>query len=207
MQYLVVKEWRQYQHYHRRNPPWIKLHREMLTSNTWVSMDDASRVLAIAIMLLAAATNNKVPADPEYLKRVAYLNKAPDWSKLVKAGFIEVIGENDVASTVLADASNVAPDARPETETETEQSNVQFEEFWSAYPRRQDRGHAEKAFDKAVKRASLSDIMAGLKRYQFSDDPKFIPLATTWLNGDRWRDESPQRSRGSGPPTYVPGAI
>jgi len=203
--YIVVKEWRQYQHYHKRNPPWIKLHREMLTSNTWVSLDDASRVLAIAIMLLAAATNNKVPADPEYLKRVAYLNKAPDWSKLVKVGFIEVVGEIDSASAAQANAINGAVTARPETETETEQSNVHFEEFWKHYPRRQDRGHAEKAYAKAIHQSSPADILAGLRRYEFTDDPKFIPLAATWLNGHRWRDEKPPKA--SGPPSFVPGAI
>jgi hypothetical protein len=195
MRYIVVKEWERYQHYKDRNPPWIKLHRELLTSNTWVTMDDASRVLAIAIMLLAAATGNRIPADPTYLMRVAYLNRKPDWSKLVETGFIEIIGENGTlqadASTMLADASVLQADARPEKRREEErrEDNVQFEEFWSSYPRRQARRNAEAAFCSALKRASHGEILQGLKGYAFSPDPKFIPLASTWLNGDRWRDE------------------
>jgi hypothetical protein len=197
MQYIVVKEWKIYQHYKDRNPPWIKLHRELLTSNTWVTMDDASRVLAIAIMLLAAATGNRIPADPAYLMRVAYLNKKPDWSKLLQVGFIEIIGENETvqadASTALAGASVLQADARPEKRREEERREdiVQFDEFWNSYPRRQARRNAEAAYRSALKRASHGEILQGLKGYAFATDPKFIPLAATWLNGDRWRDEPP----------------
>ncbi len=100
--YLRIREWGEFQHYKDRDPPWIKLHRKLLTSRTWVGSDDASRVLAIALMLLAAGTDNKIPADPAYLKRVAYLNSDPDWMPLVRAGFIDLIDEN---GDLLADAS------------------------------------------------------------------------------------------------------
>lgn len=117
MKVIRVMGWEKYQHYKDRNPPWIKLHRELLTSNTWVSLNDASRVLAIAIMVLAAATGNRTKAEPGYLKRVAYLNAEPDLRPLVEVGFIEIIDENgETASNVLAGASNLQADARPETE-------------------------------------------------------------------------------------------
>jgi hypothetical protein len=110
--FIRVKEWETYQHYKDRNPPWIKLHRGTLTSNTWVSLDDASRVLAIAIMLLAAEKGNRIPAKPDYLKRVAYLHSEPDLRPLVEVGFIELVEENgETASTLQATA-------RPERETE-----------------------------------------------------------------------------------------
>jgi hypothetical protein len=193
MKYIVVKEWERYQHYKDRSPPWIKLHRTLLTSPTWIMMDDASRVLAIAIMLLAAATGNKILADAAYIQRVAYLNKKPDWSKLAQIGFIEIIDENGTsladASAMLADASNLHTNATIETDQIRSEKNVHFDEFWSSYPRRQARRNAEAAFCSALKRASHGEILQGLKGYAFSPDPKFIPLAATWLNGDRWRDE------------------
>jgi hypothetical protein len=77
----------------------------------------------------------------------------------------------------------------------TEQSNAsdvsRFDEFWQSYPKRADRRHAEKAYVSALKRDSHGAILQGLRGYAFSTDPKFIPLAATWLNGDRWRDEKP----------------
>lgn len=124
-QFIRIKGWAKYQHYKKRNPPWIKLHREILTSLTWTMADDASRVLAIAIMLLAAANNNKIPYDGAYIKRVSYLNSDPDIDALVRLDFIEIIDDNSeimvTASTPLADASKMQAHARPEAETE--QSN------------------------------------------------------------------------------------
>ena len=110
--YFRIKSWAKYQHYKKRNPPWIKLHRELLQSRIWVVADDASRVLALASMMLAAATNNKISTDPLYLQRVAYLSGPPDLLRLADLDFIEFINENNevipAASMTLADASKTA---------------------------------------------------------------------------------------------------
>lgn len=104
MKYAKIVEWEVYQHYKHRNPPWIKLHRDLLTSRTWVSLNDSGRVLAVACMLLAAQTGNKIPIDEKYLRRVAYLEGALDLEPLLKCGFIEMIEDG---SNVLAHASNL----------------------------------------------------------------------------------------------------
>lgn len=88
-----IVNWDRFQHYRDRNPPWIKLYRDLLTSQTWVTLDDAGRVLAIACMMLAAATGNKIPFDPAYVRRVAYLNQDPDFSALLSLNFLEVFME------------------------------------------------------------------------------------------------------------------
>jgi len=105
-----VKQWRLFQHYRDRNPPWIKLHFSLLSSMDWVTLDDASRVLAIACMLIASRNDGVVPGDPAYIKRVAYLNKLPNFKPLIDCGFLEP----------ASDCKQMLADARPETETETE---------------------------------------------------------------------------------------
>lgn len=109
--FFCIANWKRFQHYRERNPPWIKLHRELLTSRAWISGDDANRALMVALMLIAADTDNLIPADPAYIQRRAYLNSEPDFSRLLDVGFLER------ASNVLATCKQ---DARPETETETE---------------------------------------------------------------------------------------
>jgi len=129
MQYIRIKNWETFQHYKDRHPPWIKLHNELLSSRTWVSMDDAGRVLAIAIMLLASRTDNSIPCDEDYLMRVAYLHKRPNIKPLVECGFIEIINEDGAhASRVLANRSGCsqmldqsrAEQSRDRAETEVE---------------------------------------------------------------------------------------
>lgn len=83
-----IRNWREFQHYSKRNPPWVKLHYELLTSRDWVMLDDASRVLAVASMLLASRNDGVVPNDATYVQRVAYLNAPPNFKPLVACGFL-----------------------------------------------------------------------------------------------------------------------
>lgn len=96
MQYLYVKNWRKFQHYKHRNPPWIKLHREIFTSQDWVMLDDASKLLAIVCMVEAGKLDGMVPSEPAYLQRIAYLQRLPNLKPLIECGFL---------SETLADAS------------------------------------------------------------------------------------------------------
>lgn len=108
MVFFRIKNWSTFQHYKDRDPPWIKLHRSLMQSQTWVMLDDASKALAVACMMIAAGCNNKVKADPTYIKRVAYLDTQPDLKKLVEVDFIEFIDEN---GNLLADDSSLLADA------------------------------------------------------------------------------------------------
>jgi hypothetical protein len=108
MAFYTVRNWDQFQHYKDRNPPWIKLHFALLSSEDWVMWDDASRVLAIACMLIASRNEGKVDGSERglaYLQRVAYLNKKPNLKPLIECGFLEC------ASGSLADASEMLADA------------------------------------------------------------------------------------------------
>ena len=118
----AIRNWDKFQHYKDRNPPWIKLHFELLSSPDWVALADADRVLAIACMLIASRHDGKIPDDPVYIARVAYLNSPPNFKTLIKCGFLVHIASAPQAfvSTLQADASTMHTNARPETETETE---------------------------------------------------------------------------------------
>ena len=123
MKYLQLMEWRKYQHYKNRNPPWIKLHRDLLTSYTWTVLDDASRALAIACMVLASETDNKIPLDRDFIQRRGQFKKRPDLRPLIEVGFAEVVDDVQVtndASAMLADASNLHCNPSPELEVERE---------------------------------------------------------------------------------------
>lgn len=122
-----IKNWKKFQHYKDRNPPWIKLHESVLASADWVMLDNDGRVLAIASMLVAAKNDNQIDtseAGRAYMQRVAYLPSLPDFKPLIACGFL-VPCEPDM----LADASTckrMLADARPEQRRgETEQSKTE----------------------------------------------------------------------------------
>lgn len=188
---LRIRNWHKFQHYKDRNPPWIKLHVDIFASEDWVVLDDASRLLAIACMVIGSKHNGMVPNNPDYIKRVAYLNKRPNLTPLIECGFLE---------NSQADASGckqMLADARPETETyRTEEKEIsidQFEVWWKAYPRKLGKGQARKAFAGALKKTTFEVLLEGAKRYagqREGQDPTYTAHPATWLNGERWLDES-----------------
>ena len=76
-------------------------------------------------------------------------------------------------------------------------TNQMFDAFWQAYPKRVAKGAAIRAFNTAMKIATFSEIMDGVRRYaQTRPDPQFTPHPTTWLNQQRWADEIKEEANG-----------
>jgi hypothetical protein len=76
---------------------------------------------------------------------------------------------------------------------------ILFNDAWLAYPRKVGKGQAEKAWAKAIKKIDERQLCKLLSQYIDSlvfKDSKFIPHLSTWLNGERWRDdiEAPQQN-------------
>lgn len=72
-------------------------------------------------------------------------------------------------------------------------TNVQFEEFYMKYPRKQAKRDAEKAFNAALKKESFETIMQGLDGYVMKiqneqTEMRFIKLPAGWLRDERWVD-------------------
>ncbi len=71
-----------------------------------------------------------------------------------------------------------------------------FDAFWNAYPKKQAKAEAIKAFLKLAPDKELLDrMLEALKLFARSDSWKYdngryIPLPATWLNGKRREDET-----------------
>lgn len=73
---------------------------------------------------------------------------------------------------------------------------VGFDTWWRAYPRKQGKRVALKAYARALRRADALTILAGAQRY--AADPnrreQFTAHPSTWLNRDGW-DDAPEPAR------------
>ena len=73
--------------------------------------------------------------------------------------------------------------------------DAQFDEFWKAYPKKKDKAKARKAYAKLKPDTALhKKILTAIEKQKQSeqwqkDGGQFIPLPTTWINGERWEDE------------------
>ena len=133
-----IRNWTTYQHYRDRQPPWVKLHVQMLDDADLAALPDAARLLATLLLLVAARTENRIPANTRILAGFVQLptkTVTTSMKHLERIGFIsqKIQTESEIAmaqrgqlaldpaSTTLApryqDASpHVRPRARGETE-------------------------------------------------------------------------------------------
>ena len=116
--YLRVKNWDVFQHYRRRNPPWIKLHNALLDDYDFSRLQDASKWHAVGIWLLASRHDNRIPNDPAWIAQRIGSQNGVDVAALVSAGFLETCG---AASKPLATCQQKSiPEGEGETEGERE---------------------------------------------------------------------------------------
>lgn len=207
---LTPKDWKSFQHYKERRPPWIKLHRTLLDNIDFQRLPLASRALAPMLWLLAAEYENgaitETLDDIAFRLRVSIDDLRGALKPLVDKGFF-VLDQD--ASAPLADCKKTfTPKTETEGETETDSRSVKdrpralsrFEEFWEAYPRRDGpnpRKPAETKFDSLVKTGLDPQMLIDAAKKLATDEgargnigTRFVPQAVTWLNQQRWSDHA-----------------
>ena len=197
---IIPKNWRDFQHYKDRNPPWIRLHKGLLDNFDFQRLPVASRALAPMLWLLASdSIDGTIDADPEVLSfrlRMSVVEVVDALAPLMAKGFFESVGP---AIEPLAERLQAAG---PEAEAEALQKKISsvgdsdgFEEFWKAYPAYLDRKAAKPqclAKWKSRNFASIKPrILSALKAQKASDKwqdegGKWIPAPLVWLNQERW---------------------
>lgn len=101
-------------------------------------------------------------------------------------------------------------DKKPPIVPQGTESEMLFERFWSAYPRRQYKDRARKAWAKLNPDLALcrrmSEALAIQKRSaQWTEaGGKYIPHPATWLNGRCWEDDPGPMAAPPNPPEIPP---
>jgi hypothetical protein len=112
---IKPKNWRRFQHYKGRRPPWIKLHRDLLDDYEFACLPVASKALAPFLWLLAAEEEGGEIHGPA--SRIAFR------VRLTEKEFISALvpliehGFFDDASNTLATCKQLAT---PDTDTDTD---------------------------------------------------------------------------------------
>lgn len=80
---------------------------------------------------------------------------------------------------------------RTREHTEKDCSSIEFNRFWTAYPRKEGRKNAQRAFSKLAPSVwpLLVPAVEKHKCLPQWQDKRYIPLPASWLNGERWADE------------------
>lgn len=116
---LHIKKWREFQHYTKRTPPWIKLHTKLLADSDFRSLQDSAKLTAILLWLLVAREGSSDGSIEEWrvtrnsLGMLSKLNLQP----LISSKFIWYSDASKSASKSLC--ISVSLDSKGESEGET----------------------------------------------------------------------------------------
>ena len=193
MQYISVKNWDSMQHYKDRNPPWIKLHRDMLNDYEFARLKDACKSHLMLIWLLASQLDNKIPNDSKWIaKRISCTTKI-DINLLIDRGFLVV------DSNVQAECKQ---SAMPETETETETEKRESKPRKRALPADLELAKDWQEYCKE-KRPELNPevVFENFKDYYISEGKLMADWKRTWqrwVRNERGKTNGTTRQAGNG---------
>ena len=199
-----IKNWEKFQHFKDRTPPWIKLYRNLLDDPDWHELDPAASKILVMLWLVASESHQSDGVLPHTKKlafrlRISEKNLCNVLSQL--SNWLIQLDNSTITDCYQTDAPERA---REETETETEtdirasakqESQLEhFETFWVSYPRKKNKGDAEKAW-RVVRpdAALLSRILGAVEVAKRGDDwrkesGKYIPYPASWLRAKGWED-------------------
>jgi hypothetical protein len=196
-----VKNWEHFQHFKDRRPPWIKLYREVLEQRDIALLSDRNFRVLVGLWLLASEDREMDGSLPP-VEDIAFR------LRISKADTIKAL--DGLSDFLICDDINMISgryqDDAPETETETEKktekeadafsfnkcsTSVAFDTFWSAYGKKVSKGQAQRAFDRAIKKAALETMLTAIEAQRNTDKWRngYQENPATWLNGEGWEND------------------
>ena len=138
-------------------------------------------------------------------ERAAYQAQKYKERKTAKPEKSNTYEKDSTDSTALNNStlSTSHPQSQSESHSQKKDSRAKaregawFEQFYQAYPKKRDKKRAEKAW-KNIERHSpelTMKILAAIEVWKDTEDwrrekGRFVPYPATWLNGERWEDET-----------------
>jgi len=90
-QWIVVPNWREFQHYRDRHPPWIKLHLSLLTDERFNALAPRLQMILIRLWLAYSQNDRGLSAGTSSLSlRASARVTSKDIKTLCDAGFLEL---------------------------------------------------------------------------------------------------------------------
>jgi hypothetical protein len=194
MSVLRIKNWEKFQHFKDRRPPWVKLYRDILDDPDWFDLDPKAAKILVMLWLIASEDDGFLPEAKKLAFRLRTTEQEVEQAVISLSQWIEVRNTRDIDAISTRYQVDVPETEKRQRQRQSTGDHPLFEDFWSAYPRKDSKATALKAFSKIAPDEQLfAKILAGVQRAVTSeqwrkDGGKFIPYAATWLNQERWTD-------------------
>lgn len=224
---MRIKNWAKFQHFKDRRPPWVKLYRDILDDPDWHDLDAESAKILVMLWLIASEDELQLGNLPDSKKLSFRLRISQKQLEKVCINLSQWLEQDDIKLISDCYQSDAPERAGEETETETETDSCaeqaqrgslmdRFEDFYSAYPKKRNRGDAEKAW-KAIKpdaeltKSIVEAVEVAKQRDDWrKDGGQFVPYPASWLRASGWLDSAPEVSASADVyslPDFMRGAL
>jgi len=113
---MQIKNWKKFQHFKDRKPPWVKLYRDLLDDIEWFELDPKAAKVLVMLWLIASEDDGNIPTAKQLAFRLRMSEKETEVCISKLSHWLEQ-GDSEVISTRYQDD---APETERETERETE---------------------------------------------------------------------------------------
>ena len=87
-QFLSVKNFERYQHYHTNKPKWIKFYHDFCQDYAVFDLSDATKFHIIGLFSLCSQSNNCLPFNKKWIRKRLNAKSRIDYDVILKTGLI-----------------------------------------------------------------------------------------------------------------------
>jgi len=202
VEYYMIRNWARYQHYKNRNPVWVKLHTSILDDYNFTRLTPMARLTFLLLAPLAARVSNKIPYSRVWVaEKLSLRQDMVKLDELIENNYlVPYIASKSLASCYQDASTEKRQRQRQRSETEKKPStplvsDPDFDSFWSAYPRKKNKGAAKRAWKKIKPNGGLVAVILNAIAVQKrshdwrKENGDFIPYPASWLNAEGWLNE------------------
>ena len=109
---MRIKNWKKFQHFKDRRPPWVKLYRDILDDLQWHELDPLAAKVLVMLWLIASEDEGRIPDNKTLAFRLRLTESKTKEVVIKLSHWLEQDDINEISNGYQLDL--------PETETETE---------------------------------------------------------------------------------------
>lgn len=121
---MQINDWNDWQSFRkdRGAPPWIKIHRSLMTNQKWAALSDSEKGQLVSLWIAAADTDGELPDSPAVLRKICQLDQEPNISKFIELGLVTTTCQPVVNQLTTTCPQLDAPEERRGEESREEES-------------------------------------------------------------------------------------
>ena len=132
---MRIKNWKKFQHFKDRKPPWVKLYRDLLDDLEWHELDPKAAKVLVMLWLIASEDEGNIPPVKQLAFRLRLSEKETEVCIIKLSHWLEHDDSNVISTRYQLATSETETETETETkkERETEPPLGVSQEVWVSF--------------------------------------------------------------------------